>query len=501
MTEVRSSNPIVLTERISPRIRRSLTRNFRSFADAISELIDNAFDKFDGRVGGEVLEVKVDTGKRSVVVENRGGRGMGIEELDLWLNWGESDTGESADGIGEFGQGGKAALGFIGNAWTVRSKRWDQPTVCELREDEWNPESRHLKEYPVKQEVAPKELDGIGYFRLTISRLNPKPQRLDHLRNLLGSTYRVLLEERKSEILIDGKAVQPLVLPLYERVDVERFNVTTESGWRLNGWIGQLKSDARARSPIPKRGGIRLLRKGRLVCGEEFFGHPTPSYKQSLAKLTGEVDIPRAINVLPNKTDFDRSSRDWVEVQEAMYRVLKPHVLRLLAQPEDTLVTKEERARVRDVRDLMIRALREVDLPMSGGEGGVSETTSPTEPNPSPDPPKPPPPPRPLPPPRPRMKGMPEWSIRALDPTKRTDWEQSQNGSRRPRDTLLINKTFPLYRQRKGDELYIAESAALALARRPGFEDRTARDCLDEVDVIMTAICQIIGARSPAARS
>ncbi|MSQ41054.1 MAG: hypothetical protein EXR55_05240 [Dehalococcoidia bacterium] len=103
---------------------------------------------------------------------------------------------------------------------------------------------------------------------------------------------------------------------------------------------------------------MRLLRNGRLVCAEEFFGHPGPTYKQSLARLIGEVDIPRQVNILPNKTDFDKSSSLWEEVRETMYTVLKPHIHRLLAQPDEVIVSKEEKARVKRVRELMIVALK-----------------------------------------------------------------------------------------------------------------------------------------------
>ncbi|MSQ41055.1 MAG: hypothetical protein EXR55_05245 [Dehalococcoidia bacterium] len=86
------------------------------------ELVDNAFDQFDGHLGGDHLEVRLEATKDKVVVEDTGGRGMGIQELRQWLHWGEIDARADGGGIREYGQGGKASTGYIGKAWSVQSK-------------------------------------------------------------------------------------------------------------------------------------------------------------------------------------------------------------------------------------------------------------------------------------------------------------------------------------------------------------------------------------------
>ena len=40
--------PVIIQERISRKILRAYMANFKSVADALLELVDNAFDEFDG---------------------------------------------------------------------------------------------------------------------------------------------------------------------------------------------------------------------------------------------------------------------------------------------------------------------------------------------------------------------------------------------------------------------------------------------------------------------
>ena len=52
-------NPVKIRERISRKLLRAYMSNFRSVPDALLELVDNAFDEFDGFHGGTRLEVNI----------------------------------------------------------------------------------------------------------------------------------------------------------------------------------------------------------------------------------------------------------------------------------------------------------------------------------------------------------------------------------------------------------------------------------------------------------
>ncbi|MGQ9572784.1 MAG: hypothetical protein ACUVV3_06320, partial [Dehalococcoidia bacterium] len=73
-----------------------------------------------------------------------------------------------------------------------------------------------------------------------------------------------------------------------------------------------------------------------------------------------------------------------------------------------------------------------------------------------------------------------------LDPSIRSDWERNSDGR-----VLLINKKFPLYEQRRGDELYIAETAALELAKPDEGEQVDVTEYFEEVNRIMVAFCTV----------
>ena len=86
-----------------------------------------------------------------------------------------------------------------------------------------------------------------------------------------------------------------------------------------------------------------------------------------------------------------------------------------------------------------------------------------------------------------RLSKMPEWEIKVLQPEIRSEW-----GERNERRCLLINKKYCLYEEREGDELYLAETAALQLVRPERDEKITQGEYLNEVDLLMRAFCEVI---------
>ncbi len=502
--------PVKIKERISRKILRAYMANFRSVPDALLELVDNAFDEFDGFHGGTCLEVNIKMTKKSIIVENLGGKGMGPKELNDWLNWGAL---LKTDKIGEWGQGGKAAMGYLGNAWTVHTKHWEQPWIWEIIEDSWDDASSDEKSYeavPIKRDV---QREGLGYCKFEIRDLKPHRQDMNRIKTVLSNIYRKYLEEGKSSITVNGEPVTPLVLPIYEGFEIQQFKEKTSQGWWINGWIGRLKRDVRVRGGPRIAGGMRLLRRGRLICDSEYFGHRDFRYKASLGMLIGEVELTTKVPVLPNKTGFDTDSPEWDDVQKIMYDILKPHIEALLKQKEEETVTREDKKRVSQVRSLMIEAFKLLskygDLSGRFGEEkgrkrpktrpqdqkSTKEQDSREENEEEDKPPRKDPEPR-TPPPEDavgrlrRLGKMPEWEPRALDSDFRSEWGE-KNGNR----CLLINTNYCLY-EREGGDIYIAETAALQLARAEEDEKLTLKEYLNAVDLLMRAFCEVYDSTS-----
>src|SRR5690242_16101370 len=100
-----SSAKITVRERIAPEITASLFANYRSSADAVMELVDNAVDS---RVPKASLKVEITVHPQSLVVTATGGEGMGIREIERnYLRWGGSPK-RGRQLLGQYGQGGKA---------------------------------------------------------------------------------------------------------------------------------------------------------------------------------------------------------------------------------------------------------------------------------------------------------------------------------------------------------------------------------------------------------
>src|SRR5437879_8246585 len=137
---------VSVRERIDPAITASLFANYRSSADAVMELVDNAIDS---RLKGRQLEVLVQVHPSYFVIEVRGGDGMGPAELERnYLRWG----GSSKRGrrlLGQYGQGGKAAIGHLGSSFTVEASRPGDGTAWRFADADYRDRSK-LKTYDLK---------------------------------------------------------------------------------------------------------------------------------------------------------------------------------------------------------------------------------------------------------------------------------------------------------------------------------------------------------------
>src|SRR5207245_11477829 len=106
---------VTVRERIDPAITASLFANYRSSADAVMELVDNAIDS---RLAGTPLEVFIQVHPSHFVIEARGGEGMGPAELARnYLRWGGSRK-RGRPQIGLVRRGGIAGLSQY--SWSCR---------------------------------------------------------------------------------------------------------------------------------------------------------------------------------------------------------------------------------------------------------------------------------------------------------------------------------------------------------------------------------------------
>jgi histidine kinase/DNA gyrase B/HSP90-like ATPase len=472
-----NSAKITVRERIAPEITASLFANYRSSADAVMELIDNSVDS---RIPGSVLTVEIAVHPQSLVVSTEGGEGMGPRELERnYLRWGGSPK-RGRKLLGQYGQGGKAAIGHLGQRFAVEASQPGDAVAWRFTDDNYRDRSR-LKTYELV-EVAKRTSADVGYVRI---RIDGTDKRIDsrRLAQRLGETYRPLLEQGLLTLVLDRAQILPAPLPLTER---QPFAVNTGGG-RLRGWIGLADHELAPTGWIP---GVRCYRLGRLIVDGEFFGHPGPATVPALVRLVGEVDVPQ-VDLTMNKSDFARDSKEWIAVEARMHKLLAPWVrkleLDLQAPPPAGAVKIAEQ-----VRRLLSQALRMSERrDLFAGFATAQQTSQqkrageelPLEQPPSTDKEPAPRVPRAARADIPRdgrTKGFGLIAVRALDPKVRS-MTVLEDGVR----TVVINSRYPLFIQRRGDVWYQLETAAREIFKAEGsvaeYEKRVS-------EIVLTAL-------------
>jgi len=422
------SERITVRERLAPEITASLFANYRSAADAIFELVDNAIDS---RLPGRPLRVELTVRPAFIQITTVGGQGMGPREVEAhYLRWGTSPK-RGRNLLGRYGQGGKAAIGHLGQGFTIDASRPGDDSCWQFSDTRYRDRSR-LKVYELHP--IPKRVDReLGYVRIRIEAIDRRVD-VKRVTARLLEAYRPLLEADTLALTVNGAALRPAPIPTVERQD---FDVEAAGG-HLRGWYGVLAEGGPALEP-----GVRCYRLGRLVGGSELFGHP------SLARLVGEADVP-GVPLTMNKADFDRDCDGWIEVEERMHRLLAPLVGRLSAAAAPPPAGA---VRVADqVRRLLGQALRVVDAdaPISGFEAPTRPARDAADPQQE----------LAMPPAGAggRRSGLGRIELRPLERTVRSQ-TLDEDGTR----VIVINTCHPLFLERRGDTWYQLETAAREL--------------------------------------
>ena len=488
-------------ETSSRKLAQVAMNDFPTAADAFFEIIDNPLDYRHGRR----IQVNVEANKDAdrVVVEDSGGEGMDDAGIADWLQWGTGHPHLATD-IGRFHKGGKAACGYLADSIRITTRRSGRDEVWVFVDEHWRtrenwadfgtPEPhrgqlpRHLADLP----------PGTGFTRIELSNLDTDHRyNLDRLKWRIGNTYRRILEEGLVAIKLNGTVIEPLALPLSSAFLRRRIRVVLQSKRRVRGWVGRLDRDATKLGPNRTPGGLRCLYQGRLITDGEFFGHHAEG-KGLLASLIGEIDLD-FVPPLSNKTDFQRGSASWEEVEAAMYGELTPIIAEFRRAAEAQPVTLEEKKRVAAVRRGLEDALRTfvgAEQTSHSGLGGDHGRRSPgagisrdaAEPdassqraNPQPRTPAPQDAVGTLSRLRSKIgsKGeVPPIVLLDLDPSVRS--ESDDTGGRVTK--IVINRRYPMYQNLDGDEGYIAETALLELLRPRGSEQLPVDQFLGQVN-------------------
>lgn len=485
-----------IEEQISPRILTNLMQNFRNAGEALFEIVDNAVDAAD--VERRRLRIEIEWLPERIVVVDRGGRGMDLEGLRAFFRWGESAKAGREGALGRFGQGGKAAIGYLARSFEIVAKAAGERQAYRLVDDDYGDRALGTKRYaaePIDLAVPVEE----GYVGIRLTRLNRHRIDARSLAQRLADVYGELIAAGRCTIVLNGEELRAPELPLDRpRTDVA-FRLA--DGRAVRGWFGRLAPDVAKKGRL--RGGLRLTVHGRLIVDGEFFGHRGPWFKQSLNQLIGVLELG-AVPVNMNKTDFDRDSAEWTQVQEYMHRAIAPLVLELSGQRDADRVTRSDWRRVRAAQALVEQALAvlrvdDVLMPELGSRRSPLLRALP--PPPQPGAPRPAgrdvllarsdPEREPAPAGSRRERGTRAaliWEPRVMPEDVRSGWDDTGGPPR-----LLINTHYPLYRAAKGEVWYTVETGLFELLRRTRGDELGVDGYYDEVNrIVQQAVEQAV---------
>ena len=435
---------VTVRERIDPAITASLFSNYRSSADAVMELVDNSIDS---RVKGSPLEILLQVHPSYFVIETSGGEGMGPVELERnYLRWGGSPK-RGRKLLGQYGQGGKAAIGHLGSSFTVEASRPGDAGAWRFADSDYRDRSK-LKTYELKVVTKRVALE-LGYVRIRIDGIDKRldPRRLGAR---LSDTYRPLILRAELKMSVNGARVEPLSINFQEE---HRFAVHA-AGTTLRGWYGIAEPEGRGVDYVP---GLRCYKFGRLITTGEFFGHPNAVQVSGMARLVGEIDLT-PVPLTMNKSDFARDGAEWVAAEHRMHVLLAPIAKRLAEDelappPASALKTAEQ------VRRLLSQVLKltEREEMFRGLAGARSQVAARTRVNgrDAINPESVRAPARPPVEDEQKRRGFGQVVVRPLDHSIR-----SQTVIEHEVTTVVINSRHPLFLKRGGDIWYQLETAA-----------------------------------------
>ncbi|MBM4176998.1 MAG: hypothetical protein FJ213_12640 [Ignavibacteria bacterium] len=303
----------IIKESFDPKLITALFKNFSNPYIALFELLDNAVDD---RIDGEKLIVSIDydPGESKLIIKNFNGKGMSIDDLEKFFTWGHSEkrTGR----IGRYGQGGKAALGYLAKSFIIKSHPKNALMGYCVRVKDW--ENRDIG-FTDGFEVDPyKSLRDQANVIFEISNMK-KEFTKKNIIDRIKKTYRPLITKNKVEFIVDGELVKCNEI-LYDKQTYKRFKIDFDL-------IGEKYSMTGEYGIVPdttsERGGFKIYQYGRNVAEKEYFGHIDPSKRWNVERLYGELYIDFDLPLSMNKSEIDTDSELWININKKMHDELE----------------------------------------------------------------------------------------------------------------------------------------------------------------------------------
>lgn len=335
-------------ESFDPRLISALFKNFTNKYIALQELLDNSVDD---RAEGKQLLVSIlyNSNEGKLMIKNVDGSGMNIDDLRRFFRWGAA--GEKDLRIGRYGQGGKAAIGYLAKSFSIISHPVGSPNGYLIKVDDWEDRKEGFKEFKIEP-FKMHERRGIVTFELWNLK---KTFDLNTIKTRISEIYRPLIVDREVEFTVNGVTVK-CPPENYDPGTKSQFSREVKVNGVQYGLTGKYGIVSDKNSP---RGGFNAYQFGRLVAKKEYFGHTDPSKRWNVERLYGELYLNFEVPLLMNKTDVDRDSKVWQEIVKIMHQEIKQAVRKSI---DYKTPTKKEQRAVKQIAK-KVRGSTEKDTP------------------------------------------------------------------------------------------------------------------------------------------
>ncbi|MBK8207225.1 MAG: ATP-binding protein [Planctomycetes bacterium] len=318
----------MITLKIGPDIIRNYRRLSYTHWHALAEFVDNSTQSYANnrkalsaayRKAESKLEVSIAYDKkRGLIRIYDNAMGMSFRELERALEMGrvpEDDSGRS-----QYGMGMKTAACWLGDTWTITTKRLGEADEHTVTIDV---ESVASGKADLGHKTKAKDKDA-HYTIIEIRSLHQKiaGRRLGKIKDFLSSMYRHDLTSGELHLEWDGKALEYLpekdFLKAKDGQPYHRDFAFTIGKKKVHGWIAILKQGGRPKA------GFSVLRRGRMIMGHPDAWRPESIYGQMLGsndlvnqRIVGEIHLDD-FDVSHTKDDILWSADEEDQLQEKL---------------------------------------------------------------------------------------------------------------------------------------------------------------------------------------
>jgi hypothetical protein len=239
---------------------------------ALAEFVDNSSQNYlDNRKilddlyakSGDRFTVHITTDRENSIEITDNAMGMNYENLNNALHVGKPPSDNT--GRHEFGMGLKTASCWLGDVWTIKTKKVGDLEELEVVFDV-NKVARGQSRIEIVKRMHPENERNLGFTSLKITKLhNPiAPRTQTKIIDYLTSMYRVDIRESTMDLKWNGVSMkyeaESELLKAHNgeiyRKEIKPFEV---DGKKVTGWIGILGSGG------VNKGGLAIIRRGRCI--------------------------------------------------------------------------------------------------------------------------------------------------------------------------------------------------------------------------------------------